>query len=251
VEVSDGPRPLSARQYYARLTQAMVTALTAPMADGRLYEVDMRLRPSGRQGPVATSVDSFASYQLEEAWTWEHLALTRARVLAGPADLAEEVEALRRRVLAERGGLPRVRSDVAEMRVRLAEAKPGLAPLEAKAGPGKMMDVELLAQMQALLSASPARRVEAQLAAGGERAPKLSQTDQTELLAAYRLCWLLQAASRLLADDAIKPESLGQGARAFVLRETGAANLDALTQDMAARAGRAAAVIGRLLAKGD
>ncbi len=85
VEASTGPRPLAARPYYARLTQAMVTALTAQMAEGRLYEVDMRLRPSGRQGPVATSIESFASYQRTEAWTWEHLALTRARVLVGRA----------------------------------------------------------------------------------------------------------------------------------------------------------------------
>jgi [glutamine synthetase] adenylyltransferase / [glutamine synthetase]-adenylyl-L-tyrosine phosphorylase len=85
-EASLGAKPLATRPYFARLTQAMVTALTAQMPEGRLYEVDMRLRPSGRQGPVATSIDSFRSYQRDEAWTWEHLALTRARplvVLAG------------------------------------------------------------------------------------------------------------------------------------------------------------------------
>ncbi|MDE3029823.1 MAG: glutamine-synthetase adenylyltransferase, partial [Paracoccaceae bacterium] len=82
LEASEGPRPLAARPYYARLTQALVTALTAPMAEGRLYEVDMRLRPSGRQGPVATAIDAFRSYQVTEAWTWEHLALTRARAIA-------------------------------------------------------------------------------------------------------------------------------------------------------------------------
>ncbi|HSG54782.1 MAG TPA: glutamine-synthetase adenylyltransferase, partial [Paracoccaceae bacterium] len=83
VENSDGRRPLAARPYYARLTQAMVTALTAPMAEGKLYEVDMRLRPSGTQGPVATSLTSFRDYQMNEAWIWEHLALTRARAVAG------------------------------------------------------------------------------------------------------------------------------------------------------------------------
>ncbi len=82
---SDGARPLAAPAYYARLTQAVIAALTAPMADGVLYKVDMRLRPSGRQGPVATSLASFRRYQAEEAWTWEHLALTRARVVVRPA----------------------------------------------------------------------------------------------------------------------------------------------------------------------
>ena len=81
VEASDGARPLAARAYYARLTQALLTAVSAPTASGRLYEVDMRLRPSGRQGPVATALASFRDYQMTEAWTWEHLALTRARDL--------------------------------------------------------------------------------------------------------------------------------------------------------------------------
>src|SRR5690606_7771862 len=88
---SDGPKPLAARPYYARLTQAMITAVSAPTAEGRLYEVDMRLRPSGRQGPVATSIQSFRDYQMSEAWTWEHLALTRARVVACAGDQGLEL----------------------------------------------------------------------------------------------------------------------------------------------------------------
>ena len=83
---SDGRRPLAPALYYARLTQRLVAALTAPTKAGRLYEVDLRLRPSGRQGPLATSLSAFARYQREEAETWEHMALTRARVVAGDAD---------------------------------------------------------------------------------------------------------------------------------------------------------------------
>ena len=75
-------RPLAPRAWYARFTQTLVTALAAPTAEGRLYEVDMRLRPSGRQGPVAVSTAAFRDYQMAEAWTWEHLALTRARPVA-------------------------------------------------------------------------------------------------------------------------------------------------------------------------
>ena len=97
----------------ARLTQALLTALSAPTAAGRLYEVDMRLRPSGRQGPVATSIESFRAYQMDEAWTWEHLALTRARVVAfagaGGEGLAHEVEALRLREDLH-AGLPSIRA---------------------------------------------------------------------------------------------------------------------------------------------
>ena len=247
VEASEGPRPLAARQYYARLTQAMVTALTARMAGGRLYEVDMRLRPSGRQGPVATSIESFRSYQMDEAWTWEHLALTRARVLTGDAGLAAEVEALRRDVLRDKSGGAQVAQDVADMRARLAEAKPGGADWEAKLGPGKMMDVELLAQMVALRAASPARSVERQLAAG-RTTGQVSQMDETVMLDAYRLCWRLQAGSRLLSGHVVDPQTLGEGARAFLLRETGQPNAPDLSARLRAVAAAADRVISAKLA---
>ena len=88
---SDGARPLGAGVYYSRLTQRLLAALTAPTRAGRLYEVDMRLRPSGRKGPLATQFSAFALYQRDEAETWEHMALTRARVVAGDPSLAAEV----------------------------------------------------------------------------------------------------------------------------------------------------------------
>ena len=242
VEASDGPRPLAARSYYARLTQAMVTALTAQLPEGRLYAVDMRLRPSGRQGPVATSLAAFRTYQMTEAWTWEHLALTRARVIAGPPDLASEVEALRLAVLTAKGPVPLVRADVAAMRARLSAAKPPEGAWDAKLGPGRLMDVELLAQMLALISASPARTVERQLAAG-RTAGLVSQMDETALLDAYRLCWRLQAGSRLLSGQVVDPAAIGQGARSFLLRETGQAATSALTQLLAARTSGADRVI--------
>ncbi|PZX54378.1 glutamate-ammonia-ligase adenylyltransferase [Cereibacter changlensis] len=249
-EQSEGPRPLAARPYFARLTQALVTALTAPMAEGRLYEVDMRLRPSGRQGPVATALSSFRSYQLEEAWTWEHLALTRARPLAGDASLAAEVEAFRREVLAVKGQGPKVRSDVAEMRARLQAAKPATAPWDAKNGPGRLMDVELLAETCALRAGDPARRVEQQLRAG-VKGGQLSQSDETVLLEAYRLCWRLQAGTRLLTDGALDPDRLGEGGCAFLLRELEEASPGALTARLGRVVEAAAARVTALLGTGD
>ncbi len=224
VEASDGRRPLAARAYYARLTQALVTALTAPMADGRLYEVDMRLRPSGRQGPVATSVQSFRDYQMTEAWTWEHLALTRARAMAGDPALAVEVEEVRLAVLAAKGGAPSVLSEVAEMRERIFAAKAPDGAWEAKIGPGRLQDIELLAQSCALRAASPARRVEPQLRAG-LRAGYLSKEDEAALQEAYRFLWRLQAGGRLLTEKPLDMEAVGEGARAFLMRETGASDL--------------------------
>jgi glutamate-ammonia-ligase adenylyltransferase len=246
VEGSDGPRPLATRAYYARLTQAFVTALTASTAEGRLYEVDMRLRPSGRQGPVATGFETFRAYQREEAWTWEHLALTRARPVAGEPALMAEIEAFRVALLAEKAGEGRIPADVAEMRARLRAAKPGAGPLEAKDGPGRLQDIDLFAQMGALRAASPARRTEAQLAAA-RRAGLIAEAEEAALAATARLLWRVQAALRLLADRTTDPEGLGEGARRFLLRETGAADLAALTAEMATRCAEAAAIIERHL----
>lgn len=227
VEQSDGPKSLATRPYYARLTQALVTAITAQMPEGRLYEVDMRLRPSGRQGPVATSLQSFTDYQQTEAWTWEHLALTRARPLAGDASLAAEVEAFRRDLLPAKGKGANVRTDVAAMRERLQAAKPAKGSWEAKNGPGRLMDIELCAQMFALIAGNPARGVERQIGAGKQIG--VSQTDLQTLLDAYRLTWRLQCGSRLLTEGALELEGLGEGGRDFLLRETMTASADALS----------------------
>jgi len=239
-QTSTGPRPLGPRAYFARLTQALITALTAPMAEGRLYEVDMRLRPSGRQGPVATSLAAFVQYQETEAWTWEHLALTRARVLAGDAGLSADIEAVRARVLMAKGQGAGVRGDVADMRARIAAARPGAGGLDAKAGPGRLMDIDLCAQMRALVAGSTARRVEDQIVAGG-------RAGADALLAAYRLCWQVQAAARLLTDRDPDPDALGEGGRAFVLRETGMPSMAALLAALQDAAGLAGAAISAQL----
>ncbi|MEK7819610.1 MAG: bifunctional [glutamine synthetase] adenylyltransferase/[glutamine synthetase]-adenylyl-L-tyrosine phosphorylase, partial [Pseudomonadota bacterium] len=100
MDASDGAKPLPPSQYFARLSQRLINSLTALTAEGRLYEVDMRLRPSGNKGPLAVALDGFVRYQEEEAWTWEHMALARARAVAGPAGLRDRVTQAIRRVLA-------------------------------------------------------------------------------------------------------------------------------------------------------
>jgi glutamate-ammonia-ligase adenylyltransferase len=249
VETSEGIRPLTTRPYFARLTQALVTALSAQMPAGRLYEVDMRLRPSGRAGPVATTLQSFIAYQETEAWTWEHLALTRARILAGEVSLADEVEALRRGILVTKGRGVRVKSDVAEMRARVQGAKPAQGLWDAKNGPGRIMDIELAAQTCALVAGSPARSVERQIAAGAGSVMPVS--DAQVLSSAYRLLWRMHAAARLLTDRQLDWDSLGEGGRAFVLRETGATDARALAADLARAVNGAAAAVARLVAGGD
>jgi len=240
VEASDGRRPLPTRTYYARLTQAMVTALSAQTAEGRLYEVDVRLRPSGRAGAVATSIQSWKDYQQAEAWTWEHLALTRARVIAGEPGLAAEVEEWRRAMLAEKGQGAQVPADVADMRARLAEAKPAKGAWETKDGPGRLMDIELCAEWAALAADNPARQVERQLASKGA----LAAEEQAVLLDAYRLLWRLHCSARLLTERALEPEALGEGGLAFLLRETGEAGVEALS----ARLDLAVSLAGKVIA---
>lgn len=245
---SEGRRPLASRAYYARLTQAFVTALSAPMAEGKLYDVDMRLRPSGRQGPVATSIDAFRSYQMSEAWTWEHLALTRARPVAGDAGLCDEIAAFRRELLAMPRDQVKLRADTADMRTRLADAKPATALWEARNGPGRLMDIELIAQAAALLAAEPSQNVLDQLAAGG-RLGWFTGDEVTLLIRAYRLFWSLRSAARLLSGDDIDPDRIGQRGMAYLLRATGARDEADLAAALSQTADAADAVITALLAR--
>ncbi len=245
-ESSDGKRPLATRPYYARLTQSLVTALSAPMGEGRLYEVDMRLRPSGRQGPVATSLDAFRTYQREDAWTWEHLALTRARPVAGEVVLGQEVNAFRKSLLPEKGQGATVLADVIDMRRRLAEAKPAKSPWDAKDGAGRLQDIALLAQSVALRAGSAARGIAGQLQAGVADG-QLDAARSTALQEAATLFWRVQAAGRLLSGGVFDPDGVGEGGRRFVLRETGAADMAALQGMMENAATQSASIIETIL----
>ncbi|MWD26158.1 bifunctional [glutamine synthetase] adenylyltransferase/[glutamine synthetase]-adenylyl-L-tyrosine phosphorylase [Aquicoccus sp. SCR17] len=245
-EASEGRRPLAARTYYARLTQALVTAMTAPMSEGRLYDVDMRLRPSGSQGPVATSWESFRNYQRGEAWIWEHLALTRARVVAGDDGLAADVESFRAEIVGRGREAAEVLTEVARMRERIAAAKSPEGPWDAKIGPGRMQDVELLAQAGALIAGAPCRDVTGGLEAGQEAG--LWSPEATERLgAAYRLFWQVQVASKLLSERPLDSEAAGEGGISLLLRVTGRDSLSALERDFAAAARRAAETVTEIV----
>ncbi|MER5172572.1 glutamine-synthetase adenylyltransferase [Thioclava kandeliae] len=241
VEMSEGPKPLPSRQYFARLTQALITAVSAQLPQGRLYEVDMRLRPSGRSGPVATSLEAFTTYQMEEAWVWEHLALTRARPITGDPSLAADLEYQRREVLRARGRDARVIPDLREMRARIFAAKPSDDPWEVKTGPGRLQDIELFAQSLALRAGAPARRVELQLRAGA-REGMISREQEARLASIYRSLWQLQSVKRLLSETGFNIDTIGEGGRAFLLRETSQPDIKTL-QAMVASLTREAAMI--------
>ena len=145
-ESTGGPRALPTSQYFIRLAHQVVGAITSAGAEGRLYEVDMRLRPSGNKGPVAVSLAAFEAYQAHEAWTWERMALTRARVVAGPPALRERIEAVLRAALLRPEGTPNVLAEAATMRARMLKELPPEGMWDVKAMPGGLVEVEFIAQ---------------------------------------------------------------------------------------------------------
>ncbi|MDO1581585.1 bifunctional [glutamine synthetase] adenylyltransferase/[glutamine synthetase]-adenylyl-L-tyrosine phosphorylase [Rhizobium oryzicola] len=148
---SSGPKPLDSSRYFTRLTQRLIAALSAPTAEGVIFEVDLRLRPSGNKGPVATRINAFRKYQQEEAWTWEHMALTRARVICGEASLVEEAETVVREMVALSRDRAKIARDVREMRDLIEQEKPARDIWDFKLIPGGLIDIEFLAQFLALV----------------------------------------------------------------------------------------------------
>ena len=147
--------PMEAQTWYTRFTQRLITALTAPTAEGALYEVDMRLRPSGRAGPVAVSLPAFDSYQNKDAWTWEHMALTRLRPVTGDAALGREVMDIAVAAITNRArtNADQIPADITDMRQRLYREKPGKGLWDLKTAQGGLIDVEFVVQQDMLLSA--------------------------------------------------------------------------------------------------
>src|SRR5690606_38908907 len=141
---SDGRRPLTPALYFNRLAQRVTAALSVPTAEGALYEVDTRLRPSGAQGPIAVGLDSFERYQREDAWTWEHMALCRARPVFGPPEARARLDAVIGRVLDAPRDPDKLRADVLAMRAEMAAHKPAAGPLDAKLLRGGLVDCEFV-----------------------------------------------------------------------------------------------------------
>src|SRR5262249_15111916 len=151
---SDGRVKLYGAQYYTRLTQRLISALSAQTNYGVLFQVDMRLRPSGRAGPLATQIDGFLSYQETEAWTWEHMALTRARIVSSSSAFAERVERVIRSVLTRERDADSVAGDVAEMRGAIAQEKGDANRWDLKYAAGGLVDIEFIAQYLQLVHAA-------------------------------------------------------------------------------------------------
>lgn len=218
---SNGARPLGATLYFNRLAQRISAALSVPTAEGALYEVDTRLRPSGAQGPLAVSLDSFARYQHESAWTWEHMALARARPLYGPAAGRAELQRIIREVLTIPRESAKLREDVLHMRGEMARHKPGKGALDVKLTRGGLVDVEFIThylQLREGIGLSPSLSAAlGELAGAGLVAPELGQ--------AHAILGRFLIAARLLAPDAEEPP---RAAREVLARACGCGDWESL-----------------------
>lgn len=223
-ERSDGPRPLSASHYFARLGQALNSALTSMTGEGNLYEVDMRLRPTGNAGPFATSLASYRVYFQGAAWTWEYQALTRARTIAGPTALRKTTENAITEALHRPMEAATLLRDIAEMRTRIATARPGTHFWDIKNRPGGLIDVEFLCQYLVLthLAKHPEIRDTNTLQSLERlRKAKLVEAEAAETLTAAARFWQrLLGLLRLSFNQAFEEHDMPEGLRHALLRAT-------------------------------
>ncbi|MFM7404648.1 MAG: glutamine-synthetase adenylyltransferase, partial [Erythrobacter sp.] len=251
---SDGPRPLGATTYYNRLASRVSAALSVPTAQGALYDVDTRLRPQGTQGPLAVSCTAFGKYQREAAWTWEHMALTRARVLYGSERAKAELEAVLSEVLHASRDRGTLREAVLQMRAEMARHKQPGGPIDAKLARGGLVDIEFLVHYlqlrgqtsdgQSLAQAFPqAFDPDLSVALGGLVAAGLVPAD---LAQPHALMSRMLIAGRLLAPDGREPPP--SGARALA-QACGHASYGALQESFASARRGVADVWKQILGK--
>ncbi len=229
---SDGAKPLHGAQYFARLTQRLISAFTTRTNYGVLYEIDMRLRPSGRAGPLASRIDSFASYQETEAWTWEHMALTRARVISATPAFRTKIETVIRDVLTRPREVAITASDVSEMRRAIAEEKGEADIWDLKNAAGGVIDIEFIAQYLQLIHAATKPDIlsvnTVQVLENAARLGVLSQHDADSLRLASRLYHDLTQIIRLCVSGRFKRETAGEGLLRALTRAGDAPDFSAL-----------------------
>jgi glutamate-ammonia-ligase adenylyltransferase len=234
---SDSGQPMPVLVYYARLAQRLIAALTVLTSAGGLYEVDMRLRPTGNKGPVAVSLESFRRYHETEAWTWERLALTRARAIAGSPDLCSEVEAVIRVTLTAQADPTRLIADAREMRQKLAAQFPGKNRWDLKFAPGGLIDIEFVAQTLQLRDAPVRPRIlststiEALTRLRDSSA--LARKDADTIIEAGEFQQALTQVLRIAVDGTLDPQSVTPGLKALLLRAVEAPDFEVLQYRLA------------------
>ena len=250
---SDGPRPLPAAAYYARLTQRYINALTALTSEGALYEVDMRLRPSGTSGPLATSLAAFRRYHDEAAWTWEQMALTRARIIAGPTRLADQVAGMIAGVLKKPRDPATLALEVDDMRRRIADEHRDPPFWHVKHLRGGLVDIEFIVQFLQLRDAATKPEVLETntlaalktLSACGSLAPDAAD----DLIGALALWRNVQGLLKLTAEEPFDEEAATPALKALLAAGADAIDFAALKAKMRDAAQRAFARYAAIIAE--
>jgi [glutamine synthetase] adenylyltransferase / [glutamine synthetase]-adenylyl-L-tyrosine phosphorylase len=251
VDASDGARPLAPSHYYTRLSNRLINAITALTGEGRLYDVDMRLRPSGTKGPIATSFEAFTTYHRESAWTWEHMALTRARVISGPMQLRERIEQEIRDALTRKRDVNALIADIASMRLRMARENARATMWDIKHWRGGLIDIEFITQYLQLRHATErpdiltqnTRNAFGRAAAAGF----VDRKDAHILLEALHLWQELQAMLRLVVEGEFDPARAPAEIGPLLARATGVVDFAALQSAIVEQSAAVKAIFDRLL----
>jgi len=229
---SDGSRSLFGAQYFARFTQRLISAFTTRTNYGVLYEIDMRLRPSGRAGPLASHIDSFAEYQEHEAWTWEHMALTRARVISASPAFRRRIEKVIRDALTRPREPLLVARDVADMRRAIATEKGCDDPWDLKYAAGGIVDIDFTAQYLQLIHAASKPEIldvsTQQVLDNAEQLGVLPHSSAEVLRAAARLYHDLTQIIRLCVSGKFNPATAGNDLLHVMARAGDAPDFSAL-----------------------
>ena len=234
-EMSDGERPLATNHYFTRLTQRLVTAVSAPTAEGVLYEADMRLRPSGNAGPLATSLTGFVDYHRENAWTWEHLALSRARVVAADNGMAEVVDAAIAAQMAAARDAGKAIADVVSMRALMGRERKPRHTFDLKLATGGLIDLEFIAQSGQLVAGRTLAVPQAPTVVVLEKLAATGLLSQGDRLA--EIHGLYSTVLQIMSAALLHPFSEGEWSTPFkelLARLTNYPSFDRLVDDLAA-----------------
>ncbi len=249
---SDGRRALHAVQYYTRLTQRLISALTVATRRGPLYEVDMRLRPSGTKGPVAVQLSSFIQYQREEAETWEKMAISRARPVCGDPTLLEELRAAIAQSLRETRKVAAVARDIREMRELIAKEKGDRDRVDLKLYRGALIDVEFIAQFLVLAHAAAHEEIvlvgTTDVLRRACASGLIATADMEMLLAAHRLYTDVVQMQRILLPLDMKTDAAPPAVRRRIATSAGLPDEKQMNAEIEERAKSVAAIFRRLLA---
>ena len=230
VVIYDPKGASDAQTWFTRFTQRLISALSAETGEGALYEVDMRLRPSGGAGPVATSIGSFERYQKENAWTWEHMALTRLRPIAGDMALGAQVTAIAEREINTGDAAERT-ADILDMRKRLLRDKPAKGVWDLKMRRGGLLDLEFITQ-HAILTADPHQPLSPSLTAAHRcllETGVWTDAFYQEMSDAFVFLQALQQVQRMANEDIATGADLSTALKNRLCRATACADFDELT----------------------